>query len=143
MNFNNIENLIVMEPSENSEYRIRFTSGTYDFSGETTIDSLSHNIQETLLAENYELIGQTLFTIKNSKKKTTVLSDIPPNLNLEVTFPIKDLDKSFVFLILDNYEHTLVDWGFAKPSFPISHYAQFESDSATIYFDIPLIPVSR
>lgn len=128
-------------------FQLKFASGTSLFSGETVplperIDERD-SIWSGLGEENYELIGNTLFNIETVERKRDILSDISPRLHMALTLPAKYDERSYVVLILDNDQVSLVDWVLASPFPTTNYFPQIDALQPTFYFDIPLIPVTR
>jgi len=129
-------------------YRVRLASGTSSFRGDTPRFLMAEAPTELwteLNEENYRLIGDNLFQIDFAERNPGVLSNIPPKLHIELTLsdPERWHEKSYIVLILDNERTALVDWAIASPEPVSSLFTPLDTDSAAIYFDIPLVPVMR
>lgn len=133
-------------PFEFDGYRVRLASGTSFFHGDTIREEPPREgIWPELGEENYRLIGNTLFTIDAAEKKPELLSGIPPRLHIELTLQNSEqwYKKDYIVLILDNDRTSLVDWAVANPISDSSSLFEQPSGNSSIYFDIPLVPVSR
>ncbi|MDP2144061.1 MAG: hypothetical protein Q8J80_08000 [Gallionella sp.] len=129
-------------------YRVRLASGTSSFRGDTPRFLMAEAPTELwaeLNEENYRLIGDNLFQIDFAERKPGILSNIPPRLHIELVLPGPNRwhEESYIVLILDNDGASLVDWAIANPAPATSHFVQEDSDRSAIYFDIPLVPVTR
>jgi len=130
-------------------YQVRLASGTSIFNGETqpiTEKPSENNVWTELERENYQLIENTLFTINTVEKMPGTLSGISPKLHIELTFLEQTsswFDKTHVVLILDNDQTSLVDWSVANPTLDLNFLFEQNQNNTAIYFDIPLVPVSK
>jgi len=129
-------------------YRLRLASGTSTFEGDSPSFAMGERPTELwseLNEENYRLLGDTLFTIDVAEKRPEVLSNILPRLHIELTLSnsVDWRKKNYVVLILDNARTSLVDWAFSSPISLTSLFPEPNADDATIYFDIPLVPVTE
>jgi hypothetical protein len=141
MRFDNFENDIASIEARDG-YQLRFASGTSTFRGESTPVEMREGIWEDLNGENYRLLNNTLITIDTAARKQGILSNTLPRLHMELTLPEAWDERTYVVLILDNDRSALVDWAIASPELP-SYFAQPDSNRATVYFDIPLVHVTR
>jgi hypothetical protein len=127
-------------------YRISFASGS-SFFDVNRVERPQEGIWPELNEAGYRLIGNQLFTIDTASKNPGVLSGTSPRLHIELALPLQNLElwyeKGYVVLILDNDRASLVDWAVANHTPDVSSFFEPAPDIAAIYFDIPLVPVSR
>lgn len=125
-------------------YRISFASGS-SFFDVNSAERPQEGIWPELNEAGYRLIGNQLFTIDMARKNPGVLSGTSPQLHIELALlnPDQWYEKGYVVLILDNDRASLVDWAVANHTPEVSSFFEPAQDIAAIYFDIPLVPVSR
>lgn len=129
-------------------YGIRLASRTSHFAGDTqaipTEIRAGGGVWAELAEEDFSLVGNSLFTIDTAEKKAGLLSGISPTLHIELSF--RDMartvapERNYVVLILNNERTSLVDWAVAaSPDLQVFP----GQDAPALYFEIPLIPISR
>ncbi len=123
-------------------YKISFASGT-SFFNVKSIERTQEGVWSELNETGYELIGNRLFTIDSARKNPSVLSGTSPRVHIEVALPNSNQSykKGYIVLIFDS-EGSLVDWSVANQLSEVSSFFE-PADSLSLYFDIPLMPISR
>ena len=129
-------------------HRVRLASRTSHFAGDSHALEVrpEGSIWADLGEANFNLIGNSLFTIDTAEKRPELLSGTSPRLHIELSFRRQARDswheKNYVVLILDNERNALVDW--AVSSQPDLHvFSEQASDGPAIQFEIPLIAPSK
>lgn len=129
-------------------HRVRLASRTSHFAGDSHALEIrpEGGIWAELGEANFNLIGNSLFTIDTAAKRPELLSGIAPKLHIELSFQGEAREawhqKNYVVLILDNERTALVDWAVAsQPDLHI--FTDQVLDSPAIHFEIPLIAPSK
>lgn len=125
-------------------YKISFASGS-TFFDVNSAERPQEGIWPVLNDAGYRLIGNRLFTIDSATKNPGVLSGTSPRLHIELALSNRDslYRNGYIVLVLDNDRTSLVDWAVANQTPDVSSFFEPPQDIAAIYFDIPLVPISR
>ena len=144
MEFSTFENEVA-EIREFGAHTLWLTSNTSKIDGVTfqrPTDTDNAELWGSLKSNGYNLLGNTLVTIRRLNANPNILPRFSHKLHAQLTAPsaVWDNNQIYIVIILDEHHNTIVDWALV-PTFPSPRFS-FRNQPA-IQFDIPLVPVDK